>query len=929
MIYTQRPEATACAEWDFWNQRMRRYIRRGSKGIALIDNSRGRPVLRYVFDVADTGRKDKKGLNPNLWQYREEHQDAVTAALENRFEVSGADGLAEQLEKIAAQLAEEYWTDHQYDILHIVGGSFLEEYDEFNIGAAFRNAAAVSITYTLMSRCGLEPENYFQHEDFLSIFDFNTRNAVTALGMAVSQSSEQVLRQIERTVKQYERTKSAERSTEHEERADLHPGGGLPVSQRGPAGAAEPGPGQVREDAPAVLEGASSGPVGGHDDGRDPVPPPVGDRGRGEQPVGDYDAPAGEGGGGHGAAESQRPDGVGGSDEQLQGPGGGNYFVGAGLQLSFMPPAIPSQREQIEAIQEAESADAPSAFSVPQAEVDRALREYSGRLKIFELYQQNLPAKSIVAAIRKEYGTKGGGFTLSDGSHVFLDYRPNTGMEFWKNVEEEKFIVKWSAVEKRIRQMIEEGSYLSAEEMEKYLSDHLEEAPPEGITQADINKVLLDDWGAEGRKQRIFAQYQDGRSNEEIAAFLREEYQRGGYNSQNSGFVTLADGSKGYSYFVHAELRLCRNQKDSPIRHISFEELAGHIRALIDERRYLPPEELAQVQGQDTPAHTPEPPAPEGPLPMPDGASFLTEYKAIKAAHPGDIVLYQLGDFYEMFGPDARVTHTELDLMLTNRNHPGLGRVAMCGIPGHRLDEYLQKLRERHNVTVSSIEADGKRLTTSYPAVVYGAETAIPEESAPVHVPGAAPPIPASAPVTEATQDDIDAALQAWNGDAESKRRVQQYMTAHAREKDTAAWLRTEYGGELPMFPVRLPGVEQYQHLPWAKVQRRIAQLVQKNLFLAHEEQAPAPEQNPVPEQAPESAPTVRQIYEKYKPTIKSFVLTDGPYQSACQNSDRETAVLEGHEAVTRAAMVIQEPDFMRLYFDFSGFRNVNADAIL
>ena len=149
MIYTQRPEATACAEWDFWNQRMRRHIRRGSRGIALLDNSRGKPVLRYVFDVADTDRKDEKALNPNLWQYREEHQDAVTAALEDRFEVSGANGLLDQLEQIAVQLAEEYWTDHQYDILHIVDGSFLEEYDELNVEVAFRSAAAVSITYAL------------------------------------------------------------------------------------------------------------------------------------------------------------------------------------------------------------------------------------------------------------------------------------------------------------------------------------------------------------------------------------------------------------------------------------------------------------------------------------------------------------------------------------------------------------------------------------------------------------------------------------------------------------------------------------------------------------------------------------------------------------------------------------------------------------
>ena len=455
MIYTQRPEATACAEWDFWNQRMRRHIRRGSRGIALLDNSRGKPALRYVFDVADTDRKDEKALNPNLWQYREEHQDAVTAALEDRFEVSGANDLLDQLEQIAVQLAEEYWTDHQYDILHIVDGSFLEEYDELNVEVAFRSAAAVSITYALMSRCGLEPENYFQHEDFLSIFDFNTRDAVTALGMAVSQSSEQVLRQIERAVKQYERTKGAERSAEHGEQPDLHPNGGLPVPERGPAGTAGPGPGQVREDAPAVLEGTPPGPVGDHDNGRDPVQPLSGDRGHGQQPSGGHDAPAGEGGGGYGAAESPRPNEVGGPDEQLQGPGGGDYFVGADLQLSFMPPVIPSQREQLEAIQEAESAAAPSAFSVPQAEE-----------------------------------------------------------------------------------------------------------------------------------------------------------------------------------------------------------------------------------------------APAGPAPMPASMGFREDYDAIKLAHPGDIVLYQLGDFYEMFGPDARVASHELDLMLTQRNHPDLGRVAMCGIPGHKLDEYVQKLRD-------------------------------------------------------------------------------------------------------------------------------------------------------------------------------------------------------------------------------------------
>jgi len=130
LIHAQRPNATACAEYDFWNQRMRRYVRRGATGIAIIDNSGSRPFLRYVFDVADTGGGEE--TRPKLWKYREEYQDTVSAALEQRFDVSGND-LVEQFERIAAQLAAEYWDDHQQDILRIVDGSFLEEYDEFNI----------------------------------------------------------------------------------------------------------------------------------------------------------------------------------------------------------------------------------------------------------------------------------------------------------------------------------------------------------------------------------------------------------------------------------------------------------------------------------------------------------------------------------------------------------------------------------------------------------------------------------------------------------------------------------------------------------------------------------------------------------------------------------------------------------------------------
>jgi len=148
MIYAQRPDATACAEYDLWNEKMGRYVRRGSKGIALVDDSRDRPRLRYVFDISDTGTREHS-RTPWLWQLEERHLDSVQAMLERTYDISG-DDLAGQLTKVAGKLAEEYWTEHQQDFFYIVDGSFLEEYDEYNIGVQFKAAATVSITYALM-----------------------------------------------------------------------------------------------------------------------------------------------------------------------------------------------------------------------------------------------------------------------------------------------------------------------------------------------------------------------------------------------------------------------------------------------------------------------------------------------------------------------------------------------------------------------------------------------------------------------------------------------------------------------------------------------------------------------------------------------------------------------------------------------------------
>ena len=362
MIYAQRPDATACAEYDLWNDKMGRYVRRGSKGIALVDDSGDRPRLRYVFDISDTGTREHS-RTPWLWQLKEQHIGLVSAMLERNYGIAG-NNLAQQLTDVAGKLASEYWDEHQQDFRYIVDGSFLEEYDDLNIEVQFKSAATVSIAYALMSRCGLDTEQYFQHEDFMPIFDFNTPATVGALGAAVSQINQQVLRQIGVIVQHYEREQLAERSITHGEQPDLHEERRLPDSRPEPERAAGEAPGQVRQDAESVPEGTPTPDLQPAAADREAVPAPAGDRRDGEQPHGADDVPAGGVGGRDGGAESPRSDALGGSDEHLQGPGRGDSDGGAYQQLTLN--LFLSEAEQIQRIDEAENVQTSSAFSFAQ-----------------------------------------------------------------------------------------------------------------------------------------------------------------------------------------------------------------------------------------------------------------------------------------------------------------------------------------------------------------------------------------------------------------------------------------------------------------------------------------------------------------------------------------------------------------------------------
>ena len=476
MIFAQRPEATACADYELWNRQMGRYVRRGSTGIALIDTSGDNPELKYVFDVADTGGR-QNARTPYLFQYQAEHEQAVTAALVEKFDVGPAVSFPDLIEEISNWLMDDYWLDHKQDILGIVDGSFLQDYDEENIRYAFHEAAVVSTTYTILSRCGLNPDEHFEHLDFMPVFDFNTPQTVGALGAAISQSSEAVLRQIEITVKKYERTKQAERSQNYEP-TELHQERGLSDPEPVAESAGEAAPGQVRQDEEAVPAGTPSGTVAHHDPVGETVPPSAGSGSDSEPAHGADDGGTEEIGGSDGGTESLEPGDVGWDDEQFTRPGGGSDSPGADLQLIEDAPVEGEQfsfflteSEQIAYIDQAESvAVTPSAFTFPQEYIDHFLRLGSNtddhRTVLVNEFSKNKSMEHMVEFVQKVYhGSNGLKF---DGNKVSVWFDEN-GMRFARG-ESSRYartaqILSWEDATKRIGELIEQGQFATNVEL--------------------------------------------------------------------------------------------------------------------------------------------------------------------------------------------------------------------------------------------------------------------------------------------------------------------------------------------------------------------------------------------------------------------------------------------------------------------------------
>ena len=686
MIYAQRPDATACADYDIWNNRMNRYVRRGSKGIALLDQSSSVPRLHYVFDVSDTGVR-RNSRDPEVWQLNDDLFQPVSEMLAQEYGIHH-ERLSQQIADIAGKLAESYWDNNSTDILAIVDSSFLMDYDDAGQELQFKSAAAISIMYTILERCGFEPEGYFDRDDFQAIYDFSTPDAVYALGTAVSDCSRDVLRNIERTVKTTIRRRNVERSQhEYEEQErDLLDHRGLPAPEPDPQPAEDPA-GQIRQAAPDVPDEPSPSAVQHDAPEREPVPAPDGGGADGREP----DAAD------HGAASETEPgpgqrepaDGVGATHEQPESAGRGTGADGADLQLSFFDAHIPTEAEQIGKIDQAESEKLPSAFVLSQAEIENELRKHGsgfegGKQRIMALYQTQPDRNLRVKALAKEYGIGGHSHDYLDGSRGFVNH-DGRGMEFDHYPEHKKFTLSWTQVEKYIDLMVQSDRYLTDREKEHY-------TPPAPVS------VKPD--GAIDRAKKL------------IREFCQEEY------DSEPDFSDLTKIRIAYTHATDEDIPI---QVNVDLVGYRVERYLGEV--LIDERQYESLEDLTETELEaldfselvsvtDEELEHYHSKVEERPALLPLDAA--TEYNALKEQHPDALVGFEQNGQFEFYADDAQKVSELLGGKLLEKE-TALGTVPVIGFPR---DQWAYRAKQLwqcgENIYLAGLNEDGTHHQTKY-----------------------------------------------------------------------------------------------------------------------------------------------------------------------------------------------------------------------
>ena len=686
MIYAQRPDATACADYDIWNNRMNRYVRRGSKGIALLDQSSNVPRLHYVFDVSDTGVR-RNSRDPEVWQLNDDLFQPVSEMLAQEYGIHH-ERLSQQIADIAGKLAESYWDNNSTDILAIVDGSFLMDYDDAGQELQFKSAAAISIMYTILERCGFEPEGYFDRDDFQAIYDFSTPDAVYALGTAVSDCSRDVLRNIERTVKTTIRRRNVERSQhEYEEQErDLLDHRGLPAPEPDPQPAEDP-VGQVRQDAPDVPDEPSPGAVQHDAPEREPVPAPDGSGADSREPDAADHGAASETDPGPGQGEPAN--GMGAAHEQPESAGRGTGADGADLQLSFLDANIPTEAQQIEKIDQAESEKTPSAFVLSQTEIENELRRHGsgfagGKQRIMALYQTQPDRKLRAKALAKEYGIGGHSHDFLDGSRGFVNH-DGRGLEFDHYPEHKKFTLSWTQVEKYIDLMIQSDRYLTDKEKEHYTPPAPVNAKPDGA---------LD------------------RAKNLIREFCQEEY------DSEPDFSDLSKIGIAYTNATDEDIPI---QVNVDLVGYRVERYLGEV--LIDERQYESLEDLTETELEaldfselvsvtDEELEHYHSKAEERPALLPLDAA--AEYNALKEQHPDALVGFEQNGQFEFYGEDARKVCELVGGKLLEKETE-LGTVPVTGFP---TDQWAYRAKQLwqcgENVYLAGLNEDGTHHQTKY-----------------------------------------------------------------------------------------------------------------------------------------------------------------------------------------------------------------------
>ena len=686
MIYAQRPDATACADYDVWNSRMNRYVRRGAKGIALLDESSGFPRLHYVFDVSDTGVR-RNSRDPEVWQYNDDLKQPVSEMLSKTYGISG-ERVSQQLADVAGKLVADYWDNNGGDIRAIVDGSLLMDYDDAGVEMQFKSAAAMSVTYTLLERCGFEPAGWFDKDDFQAIYNFSTPDAVFTLGAAVSDMSREVLRNIEHTVKTTIRRRNAERSQyeyEQQER-DLLDRRGLPAPEPDPEPAPEAA-GQVRQAAPDVPDEPSPGAVQHDAPEREPIPAPDGGGADGREPdAAEHGAVAeAEPGPGQGAES----DGVGAAHEQPESTGRGTGADGTDLQLSFLDVAIPTEAQQIEKIDQAESEKAPSAFSLSQAEIENELRRHGsgfagGKQRIMALYQTQPDRKLRAKALAKEYGIGGHSHDYLDGSSGFVNHDWK-GLEFDHYPDHQKITLKWAQVEKYIDLMIQSDRYLTDKEKEHY-------TPPSPVS-AKPDATLT-------------------RAKNLIREFCQEEY------DSEPDFSDLSKIGIAYTHATDEDIPI---QVNVDLVGYRVERYLGEV--LVDKRQYESLEDLTETELEaldfselvsvtDEELEHYHNKAEEHPALLP--LNVATEYNALKEQHPDALVGFEQGGQFEFYGEDARKVCELLGGKFLEKE-TALGTVPVISFPRDQWAYRAKQLWQRGEaVYLAGLNEDGTHYQTKY-----------------------------------------------------------------------------------------------------------------------------------------------------------------------------------------------------------------------